>query len=261
MNTNTSELEAILRLSVGEQIEVIQEGADRYVVFTPFTYEDGDHFNIVLKEGRNNGNWEVTDEGATLLHLSYWMDYEAFRKGTRSKIIDRVISQFGLQNQHGELLLFASGRDIGHALFTFIQAITRILDITYLSREQARSTFLEDFRSLMQQTITPDRLTFDYYDPRNDAQKKYKVDARINSMEVPLFVFAIPNDDRCRDVTISLHTFNKWNLQFDSIAIFQDQTDITRDVLARFSDVADKQFSSLDSSNIEIATYLRKKVR
>lgn len=165
------------------------------------------------------------------------------------------MKQHGLENRDGELRLSVVPNDIGSGVFTFIQALSRINDLTYLRREIARATFMEDFRELMQQHIPKDRLSFDYHHPQFDRSKIYPVDAHINNREVPLFVFAIGNNERCRDVTINLHTYRKWDIPFQSVAIFQDQQSISRDVLARFSDVADKQFSSLDSGRTEIVAY------
>jgi hypothetical protein len=58
-------------------------------------------------------------------------------------------------------------------------------------------------------------------------------------------VFGIHNDAKCRDATITLLQFEKWGEQFRSMAIFEDQPQINSKVLARFSDVAQKLFSSL----------------
>lgn len=42
--------------TIGRQVIVEQEGRDRYPVLTPFTMDDGDHYNIVLRglEGQRN---------------------------------------------------------------------------------------------------------------------------------------------------------------------------------------------------------------
>ena len=85
----------------------------------------------------------------------------------------------------------------------------------------------------------------------------YSVDCRVNSMERPLFVFALPGDDKTRDATISMLQFEKWGLPFRSMAIFEDQETINRKVLARFSDVCGKQFSSLETNRDRIERYWR----
>jgi hypothetical protein len=59
-----------------------------------------------------------------------------------------------------------------------------------------------------------------------------------------------------RDATITLLQFEKWGLAFRSLAIFKDQEQINRKVLARYSDVSEKQFSSLGANRERIKKYL-----
>ncbi len=42
-------IEQDFRQSVGEKVSLLQEGNERYRVFTPFLFEDGDHLSIVFK--------------------------------------------------------------------------------------------------------------------------------------------------------------------------------------------------------------------
>ncbi|MBL8153457.1 MAG: DUF1828 domain-containing protein [Anaerolineae bacterium] len=246
-----------IQSAIGRQVVVESEGQQRFVVTTPFIRDDGDHFNIVLKASDDQTSWVVSDEGETFMHLSYWTDVGVLQEGVRQKITEQVLRQSGVENREGELRMEATYADLGNAVFTFLQTLTRVNDISYLSRESLRSTFLDDFRVFLRSVVPSQRLVFDYHHPKFDRHGAYAVDALIRRPDLPLFVFAIDGDDRCRDVTINLHMYQQWSIKFQSIAIFEDQQSIARDVLARFTDVADKQFSSLTSNEARIEHYLK----
>ena len=247
-------IEKEFKSKVCDKIRLFGEGLDRFRVFTPFQFEDGDHLAIVLK--RENLNWVLSDEGHTYMHLTYDLDEKDLYRGTRQKVITNALSMFQVEERSGELMLRIDNEQYGDALFSYIQALLKVSDISFLSRERVRSTFLEDFRSLMEESVPEERRVFDWNDPQRDPRSMYMVDCRVNGLARPFFVFALPNDDRVRDATIALHQFENWEIPHRSLGIFEDQEAINRKVLARFSDVCEKQFSSLGSNHERIARYL-----
>lgn len=247
-------IEQDFREKLCAQVNLLSEGRTRYRVLTPFHFEDGDHLAIVLKQ--EDGQWVLTDEGHTYMHLTYDLDENSLHRGTRQQIISNALSAFSIEDREGELRVPVPGEEYGNALYDFIQALLKISDVTFLSRERVKSTFMEDFRALIEEQIPRERRQFDWHHRDHDPEGSYPVDCRVNGMPQPLLVFALPNDTRTRDATISLLQFERWGLDFRSLSIFENQEEINRKVLARFSDVSDKQYSSLVTNRDRITRYL-----
>lgn len=239
---------------VCSQIRLMPEGYQRFRVFTPFLFQDGDHLAIVLKHAE--GRWYLSDEGHTYMHLTYELDEKDLRRGARQKLITSALSTFYVEDRDGELTLAIENDRYGDALFSFVQALMRIADVTYLRRERSRSTFHDDFRRILTEFIPEERRTFAWHHPEHDPQGVYIVDCRINGIPRPLFVFALPSDGRTRDATIAILQFERWGLSFHSLGIFEAVENINRAVLARFIDVCEKQFSSLGANKDRVVRYL-----
>jgi len=246
------------RERVSQQITLLPEGQSRFRVVTPFQFEDRDHLVIVLCQDALG--WVLTDEGHTYMHLTYDVAERDLQRGTRAKVIGNALDAFRVEDSEGELRLRVENDDFGGALYDFVQALLRITDVSYLSRERARSTFLEDLRTFLTDTVPPGRLAADWHHPLHDPAGHYAVDYRINGTAVPLFLLALQNDDNVRDATIKLLQFEKWAVPFRSVGIFEDQEQVNRKVLARFSDACEKQFSSLAANKDRIERYLQEYV-
>jgi hypothetical protein len=100
---NVESLREEFRARVCEQVDVQPEGQDRFVVLTPFRHEDGDHFEIILK--RQGGDWILTDEASTLMHLSYEISEKDIDSGNRAELIGASLAGFSVENRGGEFVL------------------------------------------------------------------------------------------------------------------------------------------------------------
>lgn len=252
------ELDTIIkdfRRKVCEQLRLSQEGENRFRVFTPFLFEDGDHLAIVLKREREH--WMLSDEGHTYMHLTYDLDEKDLRVGTRQKIITNALSAFSVTDREGELLTPVRDEQYGDALYSFVQALLKISDVSFLSRERVRSTFLEDFREFIEKTVVEKLRVFDWHDPEHDPEGLYSVDCRIEASGAePIFIYALQSDDKVKDATIGLHQYERWGIPHRGVGVFENQEDINRKSLARFSDVCDKQFSNLATNKERLTKFL-----
>jgi hypothetical protein len=129
------------------EIDLAGSGLDRYVVQVPFSFTDGDHYVVILKQ--EGQDWVLSDEGHTLMHLSYELREMEFEEGNKRKRIDEVLSSYQIENRDGQLVIKVPPGHYGDALFTFVQAITRITDITFLDRTTVKNTFREDFNKVI----------------------------------------------------------------------------------------------------------------
>jgi hypothetical protein len=244
MALHKSSIEREFKQKVCNELEILPQGLNRYIVQTPISFGDGDTLPIVLKKEEHDG-WVLTDEGHTFMQLTYEMDEDELRQPSRREIIDRTILSLGLQNVNGELILPVPDERYGDALYSFIQALLKIDDVRYLSRERVRSTFIDDFRALMSKVAAPERVMFNWHDPEHDPVAIYPVDCRINESEAPLFILALSSDERAAIAALSLLRFETWGLKFKGIGIFEEEEKIQSTAIARFADVALKTFSNL----------------
>ena len=258
MNPNV--IQNSFKKAVAGSVRLQPEGVDRYLVFTPFHFDDGDHFVIILKR-TNGGGWVLTDEGHTYMHMSYRMDVSSLAHGTRNALIESALEKHDAHENGGQILARIDDfENAGNVFYNYIQCLVKITDVAYLNRKRVASMFMEDFRQFISKTLPPQRMQFDYFDESHDPKGQYRVDCRINGMPRPVHVYAIKNDSKCRDTTISILNFQKWKVPCFSLGIFEDQAQINRKVLARFTDVCDRQFSSLAENQKGIATYLQEQV-
>jgi hypothetical protein len=241
----TIEIETSFKKKVCDEVQLEVEGNDRLIVYTPFTFDDGDHFVVVLK--RESGEWLLSDEGHTFMHMSYTgLD---FSKGTRAKIIDDAIASFGLNNRNGELVVPVSTGNYGDALFSFVQALGRITSTTLWTKEIVASTFEDDLNTVISEAVPMAKLHSEYVDSEIDANGHYVVPYKIDTPVKPCFLFGIDSDLSCKEAIITCAHFERSGRKFHSVAVFEDQTEINRRSVAQLSDIIGKSFASLGAKD------------
>jgi hypothetical protein len=215
-------------------------------IITPFTFADGDVFQVYVDEG-SAGALRLTDYGHTFMHLSYENDLEKFREGTRRKLLDQLLSESGVREDEGKLILDTTIEDLGRGILQYGQALTRLYDLTFLNRARVASTFHEDLKELLYDIVDGSQITPNFVPPDQPNAQDYPIDYRIDGKNGHLFLLGIASRDKALVATIVLEHWLRYNVEFDSLLVFQDQQEIPRKDLARLSNAGGEMVASLDA--------------
>ena len=248
MTLDTDALRTLLCERLCEEVTVGQRPDGALMLRTHFAFPDGDRFPIHVSESASGG-LRLSDRGHTLMHISYEHDVDSFLDGTRGMILERIMGETGLRwdSDGGVLCLDTAPERLPESIFAFGQALTRVYDLTLLSRSNVGSTFYDDLADLLFSYVDEEQIERDFQPDVPNAEA-YPVDYRIEgSSDVPLFLYGVPNRDKARLATIMLSHFHRHGLRFESILVFEDQAAIPRTDLARLSDVGGDMISSLAS--------------
>lgn len=215
-------------------------------ITTPFTFSDGDVFQLYVDEG-SAGSLKLNDYGHTFMHLSYENDVDKFREGTRRKLFEQLLAESGMREEQGQLVLDTTIEDLGRSILRYGQAITRIYDLTFLNRARVASTFYEDLKELLYNMVDDSKITPNFILPDQPDAQDYSIDYRIEGKRGHLFLLGIGSRDKARLATIILEHWLRYQVEFDSLLVFQDQQEVPRGDLARLSNAGGEMVASLDA--------------
>ncbi len=247
MNFDVNLLKERLCKTLCGEVQIHKTRQGYLQILTPFTFTDGDTFQVYLQE-MPGGGVRLTDFGHTLMHLSYENDLGKLREGTRGKLFDQVLATAGMREENGQLVFDAALERLGAGILQFGQGLTRIYDLTFLNRARVASTFYEDLKERLYALVVPEKIQQDFILAGETDAESYPIDYRVEGKRAPLFVFGVAGRDKARLVTIVLEHWLRAKVDFDSLLIFQDQQEIPRRDLARLSNVGGEMVASLDAS-------------
>lgn len=244
---NTSEIESTLCRALCGSVIVQQRAEGFWRVDTPWTFPDGDGYSIYISPAPTGG-LRISDQGLTLMRMSYENDLAKLREGTRGRLLVQVLADAGLMEDDGEFFLDSTADDLGANVLRLGQGLTRVHDLTFLNRVRVESTFYDDLREKLQSLVGSERLTENYVVPEVANGGDYRVDYFIHGGSVPLYLFGVPNRDKARLATIILQHLIGSRQVFNSMVIFQNMADLPRPDLSRLTNAANDMIDSLDAA-------------
>ena len=240
-------LENMLCERLCAEVRIHRREDDVLMMESPFTFPDGDHFPIYLSETASGG-MKLSDRGHTLMHVSYEHDVDLFYDGARASLREQIVRASSIEEDKGVFSIETPPDQVAEALFRFGQALTKIYDLTFLSRERVASTFYEDLRGLVFTILDEEVVDADYILPNIPNANHYPVDYRFEGQDGrSVFLYGIPGRDKARLTTIMLSHFLLHRVSFESVIVFADQQEIPRLDLARLTNVAGTAVASLEA--------------
>lgn len=241
--------------SLNAQIEIESRGIDAFQVNIPFVLSDGDELKIILK--RTGDTWKLTDEGHTLMYLSY--HDIGVDSATRSVIMERILKSHFMKDENGRLVLedIKTPQDIVDAIFTFSQGLLKIGDMSMWKIERAKSRYAEDFRSCVKEGVRGRSLTFSYQNEEYDPNCLYPIDCSVMlKTGRPAYIFSATSADKANWTAAAIYYFEKKKLYIPSCAILHSK--ISGKPLLRLEDAADKVFQTPQNAAERLDTFLLK---
>lgn len=226
------------------QVALVEPGLWR--VHTAFSFPDGDGFSLYVRQ-LPSGGVRISDMGATLMHLSYDTDIAKLREGTRARLLGQVLAEHSVAEEDGEFQVELPLNQVGDGVFRLGQALTRIHDLSFLSRLRTENTFYEDLRNELERLTSAQALHADYLIPTLAQPDHYPIDFYIEGGSLPLYVFGVPSKDKAQLTTMILQHLLLNDLRFESLVVYQNMGELPRRAVSRLTNAANEQIDSLDA--------------
>lgn len=250
-------LEARLQERMQTSVELEARGLNDYRVHLPFTFADGDELKIILKR-TPDGSWDLTDEGNTLMFLSYY-DLDLSAKN-REAVISRVLKSHFMENRNGRFVMSdLTEEEATGAVFTFAQGLLAIGDLAMWKRERKARAFINDFKNVLSDCLTAYPVAFDYHDEVHDPDGNYIIDSLVTlSNSRAVHIYGVNSDLKAERATNNMYYFEKINDRTLMCAIYAPLSSISSKTKNRLGDIADKTLSSLEAAKDRLPTFVKK---
>jgi hypothetical protein len=220
---NAEEIIDSLKKSICSGLEVETRTTNRFMIHTGYTYPDGDELHIILT--KNDGKWIFTDEGHTMM----WLSYANFNMtDSRKNTLDRTLNVNGVSLSNGELSIAIDSDapdSVGLSLKSLIQTEIQAADLLYLDKDVVKDTFLDDLKTMFVNSNISDRCSYNRKIIGKD-NMEYYADVFIDS-KTPILVFGIHSPIQCSRATVAMLSLNKTGMDYVFMTVFDSNSQIS----------------------------------
>jgi hypothetical protein len=192
----------------------------KFVLQTPFQFEDGDGYPVVME--RHEKGWRITDQGGGASHLT--LDDVDFTPARLEMLVD-IAEGSGFDFEDLVLSRIQSELPTPFDVADVIQAIAQLSAIRFISRERVRRLYRDDVAKFVEAQI-PSQYRDLRWSPPKDARGLYAADALLRSSDPdlsPTTLFAVGNAEQAEHVTISILMHKQWGLEVDPLVVYDRQ--------------------------------------
>jgi len=226
-------------------------------VLAPLFHEDGDMVDIFLDVPEpSSESIRISDHGMTLMRLSYVYDVDT---PTKRRILDRILAENGITQDHGRLHLETTPERIYPALLQFAQTVAKVSNMQVFKREVIQNLFYELLGDFVKSTLGPYRPTEDFQPiPGRD---DLEVDWRL-SMPREIFLFGVKDNAKARLAALACREFQMSQIRFRSVIVHEDfENGLSKKDQSRITNAADKQFTSLSDFQANAEPYFQREMQ
>jgi hypothetical protein len=211
-------------------------------VLAPLFHEDGDMVDIFIDlPQRADDPIRISDHGMTLMRLSYSYEVDT---PTKRKVLQRILSENNIIESNGRL--------------SIAQTVAKVSNMQMFKREVIQSLFYEslnDFVSSALATYKPQQR----YLPlpsRDDLDVDWRFPAKRD-----VYRYGVKDTAKARLAALSCLEFQKNQIPFRSVIVHEDfQSGLSRKDQRRLTNVADKQFTTLEDFKKDAEPYFAREL-
>ena len=137
---NKDQLQKEIHHQLCDDIKLIAHPNGKIMVSNPFSFPDGDHYSIYLKEIEAD-KVRISDGGDTLMRSGFYIpdvngdlpDVDGYFKGDKGKLMHQILAENQINEDNGNFYVDVLVEQLSQGIFRLCQALSHIYTITLLA--------------------------------------------------------------------------------------------------------------------------------